>query len=107
MFTNTQMHTTTTTTTTITTNNNKQEVSLKHAHTHTHTHTHTYCFSQVKIRRNFPLTSIEKIEYPLPPPTEATTFRLLFATYCMTLVAESEEEAKDWTEKIKEGEGIE
>ena len=100
MFTNTQMHTTTTIN-----NNKQQEVSLKHAHTYTHTH--TYCFSQVKVRRNFPLTSIEKIEYPLPPPTEATTFRLLFATYCMTLVAESEEEAKDWTEKIKEGGGIE
>ena len=84
-------------------NNKQQEVSLKHIHTHTHTN----CFSQVKVRRNFPLTSIEKIEYPLPPPTEATTFRLLFATYCMTLVAESEEEAKDWTEKIKEGGGIE
>ena len=66
-------------------------------------HMHIYRFSQVKIRRNFPLTSIENIEYPLPSPTEATTFRLLFATYCMSLVAESEEEAKDWVEKIKEG----
>ena len=68
-------------------------------------HTHIYWFSQVKIRRNFPLTSIEKIEYPLPSSTEATTFRLLFTTYCMSLMAESEEEAKDWVEKIKEGGG--
>ena len=48
---------------------------------------------------------MEKIEYPLPSPMEATTFRLLFPTYSMSLVAESEEEAKDWVEKIKEGEG--
>ena len=57
---------------------------------------------QVKIRRNYPLTSVERIDYPVGE--DRLTFRLIFSTYMMTLRAESQSEAEDWVEKIKGGE---
>ncbi len=56
----------------------------------------------MKIRRNYPLTSVERIDYPVGE--DRLTFRLIFSTYMMTLRAESQSEAEDWVEKIKGGE---
>ena len=59
---------------------------------------------QVKVRRSFPLTSIEKIEYdPDIKEPGPKVFKLLFSTYVMTLQAETREDAKDWVEKIENG----
>lgn len=56
----------------------------------------------MKIRRNYPLTSVERISYPVGE--DRLTFQLIFSTYIMTLRAESQSEAEDWVEKIKGGE---
>ena len=57
------------------------------------------------MRRSFPLTSIEKIEYDSdskePGPR---VFKLLFPTYVMTLEAETSEDAEDWVKEIRTGE---
>ena len=59
---------------------------------------------QVKVRRSFPLTSIEKIEYePDSKEPGPRVFKLLFPTDIMMLQAETIEDAKDWVEKIREG----
>ena len=58
----------------------------------------------MKVRRSFPLTSIEKIEYePDSKEPGPRAFKLLFPTYIMTLQAETIEDAKDWVEKIEKG----
>ena len=59
---------------------------------------------QVKVRRSFPLTSIEKIEYePDSKEPGPRVFMLIFPTHIMTLQANSTEDAKDWVEKIEQG----
>ena len=58
----------------------------------------------MKVRRSFPLTSIEKIEYePDSKEPGPRVFKLLFPTHIMMLQAETVEDAKDWVEKIREG----
>ena len=54
------------------------------------------------MKRSYPLTAVEKVEYETSNPL---CFQLVFSTYVMTLQAESEEDAKDWVQKINEGEG--
>ena len=56
----------------------------------------------MKVKRSFPLTSIEKVEYNAA--NEPTIFRLIFSNYIEILQAETPEEASDWAEKIKTGE---
>ena len=56
---------------------------------------------QVKIKRSYPLTSIEDVKYS---ETDSTTFEIIFATYIMTLQADTAEEAKDWVKAINDGE---
>ncbi|XP_064406324.1 1-phosphatidylinositol 4,5-bisphosphate phosphodiesterase delta-1-like [Halichondria panicea] len=55
-------------------------------------------FNQVKVRRNYPLTSIEDIVYN---DNEPTKFHLLFQKYEMVLEADSEGEAKNWADCIR------
>ncbi len=57
---------------------------------------------QVKIKRSFPLTSVESIVYS--PETDPTMFELMFPRTVMTLVSDSPEEARDWVQKITESE---
>lgn len=82
-------------------------------HTMHHAHVHTYMYNsllealyvlllQVKIKRGFPLTSVEDVVYS--PEMDPTAFELVLASTIMKLVAESSEEARDWVEKITEGE---
>ena len=54
------------------------------------------------MKRSFPLTSIEKVEYNAA--NEPTIFRLIFSNYIEILQAETPEEASDWAEKIRIGE---
>ena len=61
-----------------------------------------YCSLKVKIKRNYPLTSIEAVEYK--EKEDPTNFRLIFSTYIMILQAETADEAKDWVECINNGE---
>lgn len=56
----------------------------------------------MKVKRSFPLTSIEKVEYD--EANKATTFRLVFSNCIEVLQAETAEEANDWVEKIVDGE---
>ena len=64
----------------------------------------TSTLPQAKVRRSFPLTSIEKIEYePDSKEPGPKIFRLFFPTDVMTLQANSREDAKDWVEKIDNG----
>ena len=56
---------------------------------------------QVKVKRSFPLTSIETVEYS--DSFEPTIFRLIFSKFIEILQAETEEDANDWVEKIREG----
>ena len=56
----------------------------------------------MKVKRTFPLISIEKIEYD--ETQKATIFRLIFSNFTEILQAETIEEASDWVEKISEGE---
>ena len=56
----------------------------------------------MKVKRSFPLTSIEKVEYD--DANKPTTFRLVFSNCIEILKAETAEEANDWVEKIDEGE---
>ena len=59
---------------------------------------------QTKVRRTFPLTSIEKIEYkPDSKEPGPRVFKLIFPTDIITLQAESKEDANDWVEKIENG----
>ncbi len=57
---------------------------------------------QVKIKRSFPLTSVDSIVYS--PETDPTTIELMFPTTVMTLISDSPEEARDWAQKITESE---
>ena len=57
---------------------------------------------QVKVKRSFPLTSIEKVEYNAG--NEPNIFRLIFSNYVEILRAETPEEASDWAQKIRTGE---
>ena len=57
---------------------------------------------QVKVKRSFPLTSIEKVEYNAG--TEPNIFRLIFSDYIEILRAETPEEASDWAQLIRTGE---
>lgn len=52
------------------------------------------------MKRSYPLTAVESVEYDETTPLQ---FQLVFSTYIMTLVAESEKEARDWVEKINGG----
>ena len=63
-----------------------------------------YCSLKVKIKRSYPLTSIEDVEYE--EAEDPTSFRLIFSTYIMYLQAETADEAKDWVECINNGEYI-
>lgn len=56
----------------------------------------------MKVKRSFPLTSIEEVEYD--EANEPTTFRLVFSNCIEVLQAETQDEASDWVEKIVEGE---
>ena len=47
------------------------------------------------------MTAIEKVDYD--EATNPVTFKLIFSTYIMTLQAETKEEARDWVQKINEG----
>ena len=54
----------------------------------------------MKVKRSFPLTSVETVEYDEKDPT---TFQLIFSNCIEILQAETAEEASDWVEKIVEG----
>lgn len=56
---------------------------------------------QVKVKRSYPLTAVESVEYD--GEANPLQFQLIFSTYIMTLVAETEGEARDWVEKINGG----
>ena len=56
----------------------------------------------MKVKRSFPLTSIQKVEYN--PENEPTIFRLIFSNYIEILQADTPEEASDWVDKIRTGE---
>ena len=61
----------------------------------------------MKVKRSFPLTSIEKVEYDkveYDKENKSTTFRLLFSNCIEILQAETALEASDWVEKIVDGE---
>ena len=55
----------------------------------------------MKVKRSFPLISIEKVEYS--ETHDPTIFRLIFSNFIEILQAETAEEASDWVEKISEG----
>ena len=55
---------------------------------------------QVKVRRSFPLTSVECVEEDQDSPQ---VFRLVFPTTIMVLEASSPEDAIDWVQKIRDG----
>lgn len=62
------------------------------------------CLSlQVKVRRNYPLTSLEDIVYT---DDEPLAFHLLFQKYEMILEADNEAEAKSWADAIRNGETV-
>lgn len=52
----------------------------------------------MKVRRSFPLTSVESIKEDGP-----LVFKLVFRTTVMVLEASSPEEATDWVRKIRDG----
>ena len=56
----------------------------------------------MKVKRSFPLTSIEEVEYD--KENKSTTFHLLFSNCIEILQAETALEASDWVEKIVDGE---
>lgn len=56
---------------------------------------------QVKVKRSFPLTSIEEVKYD--DSTDATTFQLVLSNCVEVLKAETVEDARDWVEKIVSG----
>ena len=56
----------------------------------------------MKVKRSFPLISIEKVEYN--ETHDPTIFHLIFSNFTEVLQAETAEEAKDWVEKIGDGE---
>ena len=59
----------------------------------------------MKVKRSFPLTSIEKVEYSAD--NKSTIFRLIFSNYIeIFLKADTPEDASDWVEKIRTGEFI-
>jgi hypothetical protein len=55
----------------------------------------------VKVKRSFPLTSVETVEYD--ETKDPTKFQLVFSNSIEILQAETTEEASDWVEKIVEG----
>ena len=55
----------------------------------------------MKVKRSFPLTSIETVEYD--ETNDPTKFQLVFSNCIESLQAETTEEASDWVEKIVEG----
>ena len=56
---------------------------------------------QVKVRRSFPLTSVECVE---DDKDNTQVFRLVFQKTVMVLEASSPEDATEWVQKIKDGE---
>lgn len=56
---------------------------------------------QDKVKRSFPLTSIEEVEYD--QVNNPTKFVLAFSDYIEILHAETAEEASDWVDKITQG----
>lgn len=56
---------------------------------------------QEKVKRSFPLTSVEKVEYD--EVNDPTTFVIAFSDCIEVLHAETAEEASDWVDKITEG----
>lgn len=58
-------------------------------------------FLQGKVKRSYPLTAVEKVEYD--NVQNPLLFKLVFSTYILSLQAESEEDARDWVEKINSG----
>ena len=59
-------------------------------------------FLQVKVKRSYPLTAVEKVEYD--NTQNPLLFKLVFSTYILSLQADTEEDARDWVEKINDGE---
>ena len=55
----------------------------------------------MKVKRSFPLTSVETVEYD--ETKDPTKFQLIFSNSIESLQAETTEEASDWVEKIIEG----
>ena len=55
----------------------------------------------MKVKRSFPLTSVETVEYD--ETKDPTKFQLVFSNSIESLQAETTEEASDWVEKIIEG----
>ena len=55
----------------------------------------------MKVKRSFPLTSVETVEYD--EINDPTKFQLIFSNCIEILQAETTEEASDWVEKIVEG----
>ena len=56
------------------------------------------------MKRSYPLTAVEKVEYD--NTQNSLLFKLVFSTYTLSLQAESEEDARDWVEKINDGEQV-
>ena len=56
---------------------------------------------QEKVKRSFPLTSVENVEYD--QANSPTKFVLAFSDCVEILHAETVEEASDWVDKITEG----
>eukprot|EP00731_Ephydatia_muelleri_P028387 Em0020g31a len=58
-------------------------------------------FSQVKVRRSFPLTSVERVE---DDKDNTQVFRLVFKNTIMVLEASSPKDATEWVQSIRDGE---
>ena len=54
------------------------------------------------MKRSFPLISVEKVDYD--EASDPTRFILAFSNFTEILRASSAKEAKDWVEKIIDGE---
>lgn len=57
------------------------------------------CFFQVKVRRSFPLTSVESVQ---AVPGNPAMFQLVFHSFIMELEAPNPFETKAWLDALKE-----
>ena len=60
-----------------------------------------YHLMQVKVRRSFPLTSVERVE---DDKDNTQVFRLVFKNTIMVLEASSPKDATEWVQSIRDGE---
>lgn len=56
----------------------------------------------MKVKRSFPLISIEKVAYS--ETHNPTIFQLIFSNFTEVLQAETAEDAEEWVDEIRDGE---